>query len=53
MQNLQEKKPDAKKKEPRCPFDKDLKCEDCRLFIHVSKDVGKVCSINLTAMRSD
>lgn len=22
----------TEKKELRCPFDKDLKCEDCRLF---------------------
>lgn len=31
MQNLKESNK-AKKKELRCPFDKDLKCEDCRLY---------------------
>jgi len=53
MQNSQEKKPTKSEiKEKRCPFDKDLKCEDCRLYQSFSKDIGKVCSINFTAMRS-
>jgi len=55
VQNSQEKKPDTKKKEKKCPFNSDgsLSCQNCRLFIHVSKDVGKVCAINFMAMRSE
>lgn len=53
MQNLQEKKPDAKKKEPCCPFDKDLKCEDCRLFISRSKDMPKTCVFIFLVLRSN
>lgn len=41
-----------KEEQKRCPFDKTLKCEDCRLYVHFSKDSGKVCSIIFTAVRS-
>lgn len=52
MQNLKESKP--KKKELRCPFSQNpnFKCEDCRLFKEISKDVGKVCVLIYLAMRS-
>ena len=55
MKNSQEKKPENKTKAEvkRCPFDKDIKCEDCRLYQNFSKDIGKVCSINFIAMRSN
>jgi len=65
VQNSQEKNPiasikrEAEIKEDlhplRCPFaasNINFKCEQCRLFIHVSKGVGRVCSINYLAMRS-
>lgn len=39
-------------KEARCPFDKDLACENCRLYQFISSDTGKICSINYLALRS-
>ena len=41
------------KREKKCPFNPVLACEDCRLFIQISKELGQVCSINFLAMRSD
>jgi len=33
-------------KEFRCPFSKDLKCEDCRLFIHyIDGRQDRVCAL--------
>lgn len=58
MQNSPEKKQEnkAEKKEEakqlRCPFG-DLVCSECRLFQFFSKDIGKICSINFLAMRSE
>ena len=54
MQNSKDKKPEnkTKAKAKRCPFG-DLACGDCRLYQHISKSIGKVCSINFMAMRSN
>lgn len=54
MQDSQEQKPEnkTKAKVKRCPFDKSLMCEDCRLFQEFSKEIGKACSLNFVALRS-
>jgi len=40
------------KKERACPFDKTLKCEDCRLFIQIPGFKGKFeCAFILSAIR--
>ena len=53
MQNSKESKGKPEKKELRCPFSKDLKCEDCRLYQFQSKGIGKVCVLIYIAMRSE
>ena len=45
---------EIEKREKKCPFSSNInfRCEDCRLYQHRSEAIGKVCSINFTAMRS-
>jgi len=45
-------KEQEKPKEKECPFRKDLKCEDCRLYQTFIKEVGKTCPITFSAIRS-
>lgn len=52
MSNSHEKKPETKIKEKRCPFDKSLKCEDCRLFWEFSNALAPMCVLIYTAIRS-
>lgn len=36
-----QKKAEEKIKEKQCPFDKNLRCEDCRLFLPFPYGMGK------------
>jgi len=43
---------DPKKKQKSCPFNPDLKCEDCRLWVKVPyRDGKRDCAFVLSAVR--
>jgi len=52
--NQQQKKTQNKaiKKEKICPFNSDLKCEDCRLWVEVPYGAGLMqCALILAAVK--
>lgn len=47
-----QKKQEEKEQPKRCPFDKDLVCEDCRLYRQWMLDVEECCVFVFLAMRA-
>lgn len=51
--SLQKKQKKAEKKETRCPFDKTLKCEDCRLYIaYLGGEGQEQCALILASINA-